>query len=522
MRKCSKISALVCLGVFGVLVVSPSFLRDGCRVEAQEESTQTAPGGDALEKKTTPRKLLLKKVLEKKNRAEAEEKGDADRKDGATLGAKDLFGIEAIETSDDDGDDQDDTPDLFEILEAKDPGELDLWEKFLLHMKEEGHEEIIVEMGLDDVDNPVDFSQGDPIRGVLFRLSGDLLRLDVLFTEAVGKSLKGNSRQKALDAAETLRASEDPFLKVYGDYYQARLELEAALESDEPDETTPELGGDESETDGEKDPEREVAPSRKVDTEALGRAKELFLGLSESDYFLAQDEVRRYLAQIYLELGDPTLAILEWQLYLTELPRARQSERTHAEDEIRKIRESTEHPGPLHESAERMRQVSARLRESDVGETTQGEEIRLEEVLEKIAELLEKAARAGSPTLSMQGQQGQRSRLQQGQRQRRRQSQQAQQLARNRRNQQNRPQTPRDKQQHAGGQKGKTALRDPSEQDREAWGKINVRDVASSLKGVWDKIPVTYRQLVTQYFRDISDLEEGTRDRGQGTGEEKR
>ena len=56
-------------------------------------------------------------------------------------------------------------------------------------------------------------------------------------------------------------------------------------------------------------------------------------------------------------------------------------------------------------------------------------------------------------------------------------------------------------------EKGETALKDVGEKDREAWGKANLRDVATSLKGVWDKIPVTYRQLVTQYFRDISDLE---------------
>ena len=50
-------------------------------------------------------------------------------------------------------------------------------------------------------------------------------------------------------------------------------------------------------------------------------------------------------------------------------------------------------------------------------------------------------------------------------------------------------------------------MNDVGAKDREAWGKTNLRDVSTSLKGVWDKIPVTYRQLVTQYFRDISDLE---------------
>lgn len=54
---------------------------------------------------------------------------------------------------------------------------------------------------------------------------------------------------------------------------------------------------------------------------------------------------------------------------------------------------------------------------------------------------------------------------------------------------------------------GETALREATAEEREAWGRINDRDVAKSLKEAWDKIPQTYRLMVTQYFRDLSDPE---------------
>ena len=56
------------------------------------------------------------------------------------------------------------------------------------------------------------------------------------------------------------------------------------------------------------------------------------------------------------------------------------------------------------------------------------------------------------------------------------------------------------------GDPGETALRDVDPGAIEAWGGINDRDVARSLRELWGKVPVSYRNLVTQYFRDISDL----------------
>ena len=524
-NRCKAQAAVIAALVCG-LVWTPSF--------AQEGERETPDGGQTLQKKQP----LTKKVLEKKAPADTEssEAGDA-----SGLSGEDLFGVDEVDLAPENDEslvddvevleEEIEAPTVLELLEAKkarDPRSLDLWEKFLLHLKEEGHEEVIEEMGLNDVDNPVDFTRGDPIRGTLFRISGDLLRLDTMFQQAAGTALEGARRERALAAAKSLRDSDDPYLKVYGDYYQARLEYEAAIDrsAEAPEDQRPvevvqpeavdvrdDLSPDEAVEAGKP----ELVKPRISDAAALDRSKELFLALTESEYFLPQEEARRYLADIYLALDDPTLAILEWQLYLTELPVARESERTVAEEEIRKIRESTQHPGPLRESVGRMRLVSGRLGKGDVTEPTQTEEVRLEDVLEKIAKLLEKAEQAGSQSMSMQGQASMRSQLTRGQRQRQAQSQQLQQLARNRQqgqqrngqNQQNQPNNRqnRDKQQHAGGQEGKTALKDVGDKDREKWGSTNLRDVATSLKGVWDKIPVTYRQLVTQYFRDISDLE---------------
>ncbi len=42
--------------------------------------------------------------------------------------------------------------------------------------------------------------------------------------------------------------------------------------------------------------------------------------------------------------------------------------------------------------------------------------------------------------------------------------------------------------------------------DNEAWGKINNREVARSLRELWGKIPIPYRGMVSQYFKDITDL----------------
>ena len=61
-----------------------------------------------------------------------------------------------------------------------------------------------------------------------------------------------------------------------------------------------------------------------------------------------------------------------------------------------------------------------------------------------------------------------------------------------------------------GGETDKTHLRDASPEERDAWGRINDRDVARSLRELWDKIPASYRLMVTQYFRDITEPEKSS------------
>ncbi|MBI4605488.1 MAG: hypothetical protein HY721_26280 [Planctomycetes bacterium] len=50
-------------------------------------------------------------------------------------------------------------------------------------------------------------------------------------------------------------------------------------------------------------------------------------------------------------------------------------------------------------------------------------------------------------------------------------------------------------------------LKDLTPEERAAWGRINDRDVAQSLRALWDKIPRSYRVIVSQYFREITDPE---------------
>jgi hypothetical protein len=60
---------------------------------------------------------------------------------------------------------------------------------------------------------------------------------------------------------------------------------------------------------------------------------------------------------------------------------------------------------------------------------------------------------------------------------------------------------------------GQTALRDATASEKDAWGRINDRDVARSLRELWDKIPGSYRMTVIQYFKDISDPESPKEDK---------
>lgn len=57
------------------------------------------------------------------------------------------------------------------------------------------------------------------------------------------------------------------------------------------------------------------------------------------------------------------------------------------------------------------------------------------------------------------------------------------------------------------GESADVELRDLTPEEKEAWGRINDRKVARSLSAIWDKVPRSYRLIVTQYFKDITDPE---------------
>lgn len=236
----------------------------------------------------------------------------------------------------------------------------DIWKSFLDHLRATGHADLVPpdaepreepapEGELAAPKPKVDLQATDPIRGILFRLSNDLVNLDALFQEAEGKPLEGTRLEKARRLVAALRASEDPFLKTYGELHGARLDLEEGKHAE---------------------------------------AVKALDGLVKSCWFLPKREARRHLASAYRGAGDDTLAILELQFFLADLPPENEVDRAWAREELHRIREK-DHQGPLHDSETSMRSVSTLLAGLDVGEGTQGKARRVEDVIGKVAKLLE-------------------------------------------------------------------------------------------------------------------------------------
>ncbi|MBI4605487.1 MAG: hypothetical protein HY721_26275 [Planctomycetes bacterium] len=250
-----------------------------------------------------------------------------------------------------------------------------VWKGFLKHLQAQGRADLIPpgalgskeegEAGESDPGDPsdpagaprapvIDLLAGDPVKGILFKLSPDLVNLDAIAGGADGKPLGAEDAAKARALAEKLRASSDPYLEAYGTLHGARFDLEG--------------------------PEREKG--------ACEKARAALEGLITSHHFLPRREARRSLAQAYSCLGDDTLALLELQFFLLDVAPEADADRAWAKDELRKIREK-EHPGPLHHSEENMRSISESISGLDVGEGTQGKERRVEDILDKVAKLLE-------------------------------------------------------------------------------------------------------------------------------------
>ncbi len=191
---------------------------------------------------------------------------------------------------------------------------------------------------------------GDPVKGILFKLSPELVNIDALFSEAASDQLKPEQVEKARALAAKLCASRDPYLEPYGVLHGARLDIQAG------------------------------------DCPAAVKALE---GLVKSCFFLPRREARRHLARAYSCVGDDTLALLELQFFLLDVPPQDDADALWANDELKKIRDK-KHPGPLHHSEENMRSISGLISGLDVGDPTQAKERRVEDILEKVAKLLEK------------------------------------------------------------------------------------------------------------------------------------
>ena len=106
-----------------------------------------------------------------------------------------------------------------------------------------------------------------------------------------------------------------------------------------------------------------------------------------SKRFLARGEARKHLAQACRQSGDDTLAVLELQFYLRELSPEDDQNRLWAEERLKEIREN--HEGPLHDCAERARSLSERMAVTKVGAETQEGQKEVEDILLKVAALLE-------------------------------------------------------------------------------------------------------------------------------------
>jgi hypothetical protein len=373
-----------------------------------------------------------------------------------------------------------------------------VWKAFVEHLKKIGREDLIPReeshedshdgAGAEAADAekaPVrhDHQGKDPIRGVLFQASKEFVNLDALFKEADGKPLAGADLEKARGLIDKLRAgslarepapgARDPFLGAYADYHAMLLDLEAGKH------------------------------------EAARAALE---SLYRSHHFLPKREVHRHLARAYRGIGDDTLAILEIQFFLLEVPEENEADRMWAKEELKKIREK-EHEGPLHDSEQSMRSISTLLAGLDVSQGTVAKERRVEEVIYKTAKLLEQAAgkcQACGASASCSQCSGQCSATCKGSG-----PGSGQGMASGRGQGKGKSQNPGDGQGQGGANEskelakaqGQAKLRDLTPDELEAWGRINDREVSRSLRELWDKVPASYRLMVIQYYRDITEPE---------------
>ncbi len=383
----------------------------------------------------------------------------------------------------------------------------------------EGHDHD-ADAGGEHPEHPLpDLSRGDPILGILFRMSKDLVRLHAQFDDPELAARTGEKRDAKIEKlCAALRSSDDPFLREYAEQFSARHATEKG----------------------------DVAAAR----ESLER-------LVESRSFLGRSGARRDLVEVYRQLGENTLAILEIQFYLGDLAPEQSADRHWAHGQLKEIRDSVESPpdaGPLKDVAHRSRTISTLLTAKKVDTVTQGRQRDVEGILEKIARLLEdEANRCPSCQQKTSQQTGQckstceecglckeatRALHQNG-------GCQVEEFVMSQKPGEKPGEKPGDKpgDKPGPGKKGQkpgdprgnkptqTASKDsklrkgdPGEAHlkalppslRDQWGKINDREVQRSLHEMWTRMPVRYRQLVKGYYEDINEIQTSKRGRGAG------
>ena len=418
-------------------------------------------------------------------------------------------------------------PHLEDEAEIHDETSLEaIWSRFVQHLEASGHEDLIPASAFAEEEDSEsheghdhfaegahaghdhgevvlpDLQKGDPVRGILFKLSKDLVVLDAWFEDAELAAKKGERRdRKIAEMIARLEATGDPWLASYGRSYAARQALE----------------------------QKDVA-----------KARELLESLVESKHFLDRANARRVLATAYREVGEETRAILELQFLLAEASPDATSDRVWAEGQLAEIREN--HDGPLHDCADRARSIGSLISVRRVDGETQGQQEDVEDILTKIADLLEDQANrcpsCQQPVSQKTGQcksscskcgeckAGQLAGAKPGQKPGSKPGQKPGQkpgskpcpngecpgegeLAKK----PGEPKgakpsdSPAEDTKLADGKSKDPALRDRQLADQEAWGRINDRKVQASLREMWSKMPGHYRNLVSQYFSDLSDVE---------------
>jgi len=324
------------------------------------------------------------------------------------------------------------------------------WKQFREHLEKAGRKDLLPE----DTAKSAAVPTGDAIQGILFRMSPDLAAAHDLLDAEPPDVAGARARLKRLEG------TGDPYVADYAALFGARCDL-----------------AEKRYREAARNFEKVLASSRN----------------------LASAAAHRGLAECYRGLNEVTLEVLELRFLLTDLPADRAADRDWAETRLAEIRR--DHPGPLADSAKRMRDASTRLATAGAGENgeTAGEVKKIEEILEKVAKLLEEEARMrqaqAAQAQASGSQRGQRNGAQRGD------------------GKADRKDAAADRSKLSKEKAGDTKLKDPARKDEDAWGSINEREVAKALQDLWGKIPPEYRKVVADYFKDVSGLAQEDREK---------